>query len=72
MVYAVKSKVVLLTMSWQDSYNQTAVKLINILMSVHHRVQRDQLLQRGGTFVLLQDEGPSTGWKQNVLPPAAS
>lgn len=32
------------------------------------RVQRDQLLQRGGPSVLLQDEGVTTGWKQHVLP----
>lgn len=36
--------------------------------SVCFRVQHDQLLQRGGPSVLLQDEGITTGWKQHVLP----
>lgn len=33
-----------------------------------NRVQHDEFLQRGGIAVLLQDEGITTGWKQDVLP----
>lgn len=66
-------------MSWQDSINHMVVTLVNrdyenknTFLSVHHRVQCDQFLQRGGTSVLLQDEVSTIGWKQNILPSAAS
>lgn len=39
-----------------------------VVFFVCYRVQRDQLLHRGGPSVLLQDEGVTTGWKQHVLP----
>lgn len=42
------------------------------LPSVYHRGQHDELLQRGGTCVLLQDQSPPTGRKQTVPPPAAA
>lgn len=40
-------------------------------LSVHHRVQHQKFLQRGGTYVLLQNEDPTIGWKQNVAPTTA-